>query len=84
MPSELRAVSTKWRVTIPKGIRDALRISAGDKLLFELEGADRALVRKAEPQRLIAILDRQGPTKESGVDLQRKLRRDWTRRNHRS
>ncbi|MFZ0830191.1 MAG: AbrB/MazE/SpoVT family DNA-binding domain-containing protein, partial [Thermoplasmata archaeon] len=76
-------VSTKGQVTVPKDIRDALHIRAGDKLVFDLEAGDRALVRKAEPQRLTEILDRLGPAKETGVVLQRKLRRAWTRRDRR-
>ncbi|MGA7847454.1 MAG: AbrB/MazE/SpoVT family DNA-binding domain-containing protein [Thermoplasmata archaeon] len=83
MPAEIGTVSTKGQVTVPKDIRDALHIRAGDKLVFDLEAGDRALVRKAEPQRLTEILDRLGPAKETGVVLQRKLRRAWTRRDRR-
>jgi len=79
MATEIGTVSTKGQVTIPKGIRKALRIRPGDKILFDLEGGDRALVRKAEPNRLNAILDRLGPTKETGVGTQRRLRREWSR-----
>ncbi|MCI4352686.1 MAG: AbrB/MazE/SpoVT family DNA-binding domain-containing protein [Thermoplasmata archaeon] len=83
MPTQIGTVSTKGQVTVPKDIRAALHIRAGDKLLFDLEGGDRALVRKAESQRLTAILDRLGPTKETGVEMQRRLRREWTRRDRR-
>jgi antitoxin PrlF len=83
VPTEIGTVSTKGQVTVPKDVREALHIRAGDKLVFDLEGGDRVLVRKAEPQRLTAILDRLAPTKESGVDLQRRLRREWSRRDHR-
>jgi len=83
MATEIGTVSTKGQVTIPKGIRKALRIRPGDKILFDLEGGDRALVRKAEPNRLNAILDRLGPTKETEVELQRRLRREWSRRARR-
>lgn len=83
MPPEIGTVSTKGQVTVPKDIRDALHIRPGDKLLFDLEGGDRALVRKAEPQRLTAILDRLGPAKETGIEFQRRLRREWSRRDRR-
>lgn len=83
MPTEIGTVSTKGQVTVPKDIREALHIRAGDKLVFDLEGGDLALVRKAEPMRLTDILDRLGPTKETGVEFQRRLRREWTRRDRR-
>jgi AbrB family looped-hinge helix DNA binding protein len=81
--TDIGTVSTKGQVTVPKEIRDALHIRAGDKLIFDVEGGDRALLRKADPQRLTAILDRLGPLKETGVEMQRRLRREWTRRDRR-
>jgi len=81
--TEVGTVSTKGQVTIPRDIREALRIRPGDKILFDLQGGDRALVRKAEPQRLSEILDRLGPSSEGGVETQRRLRREWSQRNRR-
>jgi AbrB family looped-hinge helix DNA binding protein len=81
MATEVGTVSTKGQVTIPKDVREALRIRPGDKVLFDLTGGDRATVRKAEPARLTEILDRLGPSKETGVEFQRRLRREWSRRN---
>jgi AbrB family looped-hinge helix DNA binding protein len=83
MATEIGTVSTKGQVTIPTDIRKALRIRPGDKILFDLEGGDRVLVRKAEPNRLNEILDRLGPTKETGLEMQRRLRREWSRRARR-
>jgi len=83
MPTEIGTVTTKGQVTLPKDIREGLHIRAGDKLVFDLEGGDRVVVRKAEPRRLTAILDRLAPTKETGVEFQRRLRREWARRDHR-
>jgi len=83
MATEIGTVSTKGQVTIPRDIRRALRIRPGDKILFDLEGGNRALVRKAEPGRLNEILDRLGPAKETGLEAQRRLRREWTHRNRR-
>ena len=74
-------ISSKGQVTIPKDVREALRIRPGDKVLFDLTGGDRATVRKAEPARLTEILDRLGPSKETGVEFQRRLRREWSRRD---
>ena len=80
MPPEVGTVSTKGQITIPKDIRDALGIRPGDRILFDLEKGDRALVRKVEPTRLNLILDRMGPPAEKGVDMQRRLRDDWSKR----
>jgi len=84
MATEIGTVSTKGQVTIPKDIRRALRIRPGDKVLFDMEGGDRAVVRKAEPARLLEILDRLGPAEESGMEFQRRLRLEWSagRRRH--
>jgi AbrB family looped-hinge helix DNA binding protein len=83
MATEVGTVSTKGQVTIPRDIRRALRLRPGDKILFDLEGGDRALVRRAEPGRLVEILDRLGPAKESGLESQRRLRGEWTQRDRR-
>lgn len=83
MATEIGTVSTKGQVTIPRDIRRALHIQPGDKVLFDLEGGDRALVRKAEPKRLTEILNRLGPSKETGVETQRRMRREWSRRSGR-
>ena len=83
MPTGIGTLSTKGHVTVPRDIRKALLIRAGDKLPLELEGRDRAVVRKVEPQRVTALLDRLRPTKDSGVEIQRKLRREWSGRSRR-
>jgi AbrB family looped-hinge helix DNA binding protein len=83
MATEIGTVSTKGQVTIPRDIRKALRIRPGDKILFDLEGGNRAVVRRAEPERMNDILDRLGPIKDSGLGVQGRLRREWTERGRR-
>ena len=83
MRTEVGTVSTKGQVTVPRDIRRALHIEPGDKLLFDLQGLDRAVVRKAEIGRLTEILDRLGGSKETGMAAQRRLRDEWSHRNRR-
>jgi AbrB family looped-hinge helix DNA binding protein len=79
MATEVGTLSTKGQVTIPKDVREALHLLPGDKVQFDIEGGDSARVRKAEPSKLVEILDRLGPMKESGVTFQRRMRREWDR-----
>jgi AbrB family looped-hinge helix DNA binding protein len=83
MATKVGTLSTRGRVTIPRDIRRALRIHPGDKILFDLEGGNRAVVRKVEPERMNEILDHLGPTEVSGLEVLRRLRREWTRRDRR-
>ena len=76
-------ISTKGQVTIPKDIREALGIRPGDKVRFDLERGDRAVLQKAEPSSLTEILGRLGPPTSSGVSMQRRLRREWAERGRR-
>ena len=80
MAIEVGTLSTKGQVTIPKDIREALGLRPGDRVRFDLEGGEKAVVRKAEPSRLTEILGRLGPSKETGVEYQRRLRREWSHR----
>jgi antitoxin PrlF len=49
---EIRAVSrltSKYQTTVPAPVRDALGLSKGDSLVFEVHGPARVTVRKALP-----------------------------------
>lgn len=83
MTSGSGTVSEKGQVTIPKDVRDALGIHPGDRVVFDLEKGDRAVVRKARPSRLVDILDTWGPRPETGVETQRRLRDEWEDRERR-
>ncbi len=83
MATEVGTLSTKGQITIPKDIREALGIRPGDKVRFDLEAGERAVLQKAEPSRLTEILGRLGPSKEAGVTYQRRVRREWSQRSHR-
>ena len=43
-PKRRSSLTTKCQVTIPKEIRDALGLSAGDAVEFELDGTGRATI----------------------------------------
>lgn len=83
MATEVGTLSTKGQVTIPRDIRTALGIRPGDKVRFDLERGNRAVLQKAEPSTLTEILGRLGPSKDSGVPQQRRLRREWSERTGR-
>jgi antitoxin PrlF len=42
-------VTSKGQVTIPKNVRDALKIEPGTKVAIELTGDDEAVLRKVRP-----------------------------------
>ena len=45
----LSKVTTKGQTTIPKEIREALHVHAGDTLAFEAQGDGTVMVRKVAP-----------------------------------
>jgi antitoxin PrlF len=73
-------VSEKGQVTIPKDVRDALGLHPGDRVLFDIEAGDRAVVKKARPARLVDIIASWGPSGESSLEYQRRVRREWANR----
>jgi AbrB family looped-hinge helix DNA binding protein len=70
------SVTSKGRVTIPKDIREALKISEGDKVVFQAEG-DSVTLRKVPGDKLSEILIRAKPIKEPCIAFQRRLREEW-------
>ena len=62
-------VTSKGQVTIPRTVRQALRVSAGDRLDFVLEAGGRVVVRPAvrEVGELKGLLHRPG-RKPVGVE----------------
>ncbi len=80
MASGSGTISEKGQITVPKDVRDALGLHPGDRLVFDVEAGDRAVVRKARPDRLTEILAAWGPSKESALETQRRLRSEWGER----
>jgi antitoxin PrlF len=83
MASGSGTISEKGQITVPKDVRDALGLHPGDRLLFDVESGDRAVVRKARPARLVEILASWGPSAEPALAVQRRLRDEWGDRERR-
>jgi AbrB family looped-hinge helix DNA binding protein len=69
-------VSEKGQVTIPKEIRDALKLKKGDRVVF-LDKDDQVVLRKAKSERLSETLQSQKAWKTTALEFQKKLRREW-------
>jgi AbrB family looped-hinge helix DNA binding protein len=69
-------VSEKGQVTIPKEIRDSLRLKKGDRVVF-LEVDAQVILRKAKSEKLSEALQSQKPWKVGAVQFQRKVRKEW-------
>ena len=69
-------VSEKGQVTIPKEIRDSLKLKKGDRVVF-LEVDEQVVLRKAKSEKLSEVLLNQNPWKEGALLFQRKLRKEW-------
>jgi len=70
------SVTTKGQVTIPKDIREALGLRAGDRVIFIIEG-ERAVIRKVSGEKLSEVLGRQKPWTEASLAFQKRLREEW-------
>lgn len=46
---ETSTVTSKGQITIPKAVRDRMRLKAGDKLEFRIEESGMTSVRRARP-----------------------------------
>ena len=73
---EIGKITSKGQITIPKEIRDALRVSGGDKILFiNING--NIVLKKAEDRGLISTLDQIRPMEKSTVKIIKGLRNEW-------
>lgn len=68
-------VTQKGQVTIPKAVRDRLRITRGDRIVFELRGSE--VVLRPNSGSVVDILKRSGPWGVDPVRYQRDLRKEW-------
>jgi AbrB family looped-hinge helix DNA binding protein len=69
-------VSEKGRVTIPKEIREMLKLKKGDRVVF-LGRDNQIIIRKAKTEKLSDTLQNQKPWNTSAPVLQRNLRGEW-------
>ncbi len=80
MPSA--TVTSKGQVTIPKPIRQALKVGAGDRLDFVMEGGGRVVIRAgtANVSNLKGILHRPGRRPVSVDEMNAAIARQGRRR----
>jgi AbrB family looped-hinge helix DNA binding protein len=71
------SINGRGQVTIPKVIRDALKLKAGDKVVF-IERNNEILVHKAKTKKLSEILEKQESWRLSSLEFQRKARTEWS------
>ncbi|MGH9315815.1 MAG: AbrB/MazE/SpoVT family DNA-binding domain-containing protein [Thermoanaerobaculia bacterium] len=78
-------VTSKGQVTIPKQVRRALQVEAGDRIDFVVEASDRVVMRK--PGRsllsLKGLLHRKGRKPVTLEDMDRAIARFHARENER-
>jgi antitoxin PrlF len=69
-------VSSKGQITIPKSVRDALKLSEGDEVVFRLIEGERAiLARTPDLLELGGIVS--VPARERGLSWEEIRRRAW-------
>ena len=65
-------ITIRGQVTVPKRVRDALRLSAGDAVEFQLNGNGEFVLRKAPPPSPAG--ERRGRREHPRVEAQRRRR----------
>ena len=74
-------VGTRGQVTIPKDIRDALKIKPGDSIQFKLDGGTIKITKVKDP---ISKLEGMGTgIFENGLEVVKRLRKEWKSREER-
>lgn len=70
-------LTSKGQITIPKAIRDALNLQAGDRLAFSLAGDKQALLQPitASVDDVYGVLQRPGQRAKSVDEMNRSIAR---------
>ena len=75
-------MTSKGQVTVPKAVRDALRLKEGDRLVFRVAGERAELARTADLLELAGVVAVSAPAIESATgwdEVRRQLRRSRAR-----
>jgi len=67
-------ITIKGQVTIPKKVRDALQLAAGDGVEFEANGSGQFVVRKAAPAAPAPRTRRRARAPQPGAEAQMRRR----------
>jgi antitoxin PrlF len=69
-------LSSKGQVTIPKEVRELLRLKPGDFVIYEIAGEDSVTLRRVEPYDAAFHLAVSGTLEEWGTDEDEEAFRD--------
>ena len=74
-------ITRNFQVTIPRYIRELVKLREGDRVLFTVDG-DKLSLTKAD-NNIIENTSGIWNTKENGAEYQRRMRSEWKKRKNR-
>lgn len=75
-------ITRNYQITIPKYIRELIKLKEGDKILFTIDGDKVSLIR-TDKNIIENTAGIWADMKETGAEYQRRIRSGWKRRKKR-